>query len=95
MAIFGGDKTKDGSNKRQMSAEEFEKWLMKFDHNGDGRISRNELRDAMKSCGAMFTWWRSGRAMGEADVGGSGYINEDEINYLLRFAKEKLGFEIL
>ncbi|PIM98573.1 hypothetical protein CDL12_28945 [Handroanthus impetiginosus] len=95
-AIFGGgSKTKNGSNKRQVSSEEFKKWLMKFDHNGDGRISRNELRDAMRSCGVRFTWWRCGRVMGEADVDGSGYIDEDEINYLFRFAKEKLGFEIL
>ncbi|PIM97076.1 hypothetical protein CDL12_30462 [Handroanthus impetiginosus] len=92
----GGDKSRAGNEgKTQISVDEFKKWLMKFDQNKDGRISRSELRDAIKSRGARFTWWRSGCAMGKADVDGSGYIDEDEINYLLRFAKEKLRFEIL
>ncbi|PIN08446.1 hypothetical protein CDL12_18978 [Handroanthus impetiginosus] len=97
MTIFpfrGADKPRPGSNKTLVSAAEFKKWLMDFDHDGDGRISRSELTDAVKSRGARFSWWKSGRAMGEADVDGSGYIDEDEINNLMRFAREKLGFEI-
>ncbi|PIM98572.1 hypothetical protein CDL12_28944 [Handroanthus impetiginosus] len=93
--LVGGAKTKTGTDgKTQISVAEFKKWLMDFDHDGDGRISRSELSDAIKSRGARFTWWRSGRAMGVADFGFSDYIDEAEMNYLLRVGKE-FGYDIL
>lgn len=95
MAIRGGDRARGASSdgKIQMTVDDFKRWLMSFDSNGDGRISRNELRAAIRSCGAWFTAKKSGRGMGEADADGSGYIEEDEIEHLLEFAESTMGFK--
>ncbi|PIN08445.1 hypothetical protein CDL12_18977 [Handroanthus impetiginosus] len=100
MSIFSHDRCRCPNQchchgeKVQISEDEFKKWVMKFDHNKGGRISRTELRDAIKSRGGWFCWLKSGRAMGEADVDGSGFIDEHEINCLVNFAEGKLRFKI-
>ncbi|KAI3965480.1 hypothetical protein MKW92_048242 [Papaver armeniacum] len=32
-----------GGKKREMTIDEFKSWIMEFDSNGDGRISKDEL----------------------------------------------------
>ncbi|KAL8038403.1 hypothetical protein ABFX02_11G104300 [Erythranthe guttata] len=95
MAIRGGDRARGASSdgKIQTTVEEFKKWLMSFDSNKDGRLSRDELRAAIRSSGAWFTARKSGRGIIVADADGSGYIDEDEIDGLLDFAETSMGFK--
>jgi len=57
------------------SAAELEDVFKKFDANGDGRISRSELSDLMKSLGGNVTEEEVGAMVSEADLDGDGYID--------------------
>ncbi|PIN10096.1 hypothetical protein CDL12_17313 [Handroanthus impetiginosus] len=100
MALMSGGNAgcsrQGNAGKNEMTAEEFKTWLMKFDADKDGRISKKELRRAIRSCSRRFSFsaWKSRRAMREADVDKSGYIDEEEIDFLLDFAETNLGFRI-
>ncbi|KAL0461472.1 UNVERIFIED_CONTAM: hypothetical protein Slati_0034800 [Sesamum latifolium] len=100
MAIFGcldaeaQARSVPTSGKVEMSVDDFKKWLMRFDDDKDGRISRAELKEAIRSRGQWFSGWKSSRGMGEADGNRDGYIDEHEVNSLLDFAQKNLGFQI-
>ncbi|PIA56437.1 hypothetical protein AQUCO_00700634v1 [Aquilegia coerulea] len=79
---------------REMTIEEFKAWLKQFDADGDGRISKNELRTAMRSLGIYFTTWKSRRGIRFADSNGDGFIDDNEIDGLIEFAQNKLGIMI-
>ncbi|PIA46328.1 hypothetical protein AQUCO_01500091v1 [Aquilegia coerulea] len=81
--------------KRQMTIEEFKQWLKQFDYDGDGRISKEELREALRSVGGWFTTWKSGRGIKSADTNGNGYIDDTEINNLISFAEKRFGVKIV
>ena len=49
-----------------------------FDHNGDGCISKDELRDAMTRYGHTFSLEEADEMFQEADVNGDGNIDFDE-----------------
>ncbi|KAL3514504.1 hypothetical protein ACH5RR_027221 [Cinchona calisaya] len=93
MAIIYNKKTRDVSSdgKLVMSLEEFKKWLKKFDSNEDGRISKGELREAIRSRGGWFTRWKSKDGLKVADKDGNGYIDDDEIVHLKDFALKHLA----
>ncbi|KAF5193951.1 Calmodulin [Thalictrum thalictroides] len=65
-----------------MTVEEFKVWLKKFDADGDGRISKNELRTAMRDLGMCFTTWKSRKGVRIADANGDGFIDDNEIEGL-------------
>ncbi|KAL6656976.1 hypothetical protein ACP70R_004756 [Stipagrostis hirtigluma subsp. patula] len=80
---------------RDMTVEEFKEWLRQFDADGDGRISRNELREALRRRGGgWFTTWRAGRAMRGADKNNSGFVDDGEMENLIAFARKDLGMKI-
>ncbi|KAF5192063.1 hypothetical protein FRX31_018352 [Thalictrum thalictroides] len=81
--------------KRQMTIEEFKKWLKQFDNDGDGLISKEELREALRSVGGWFTTWNSGRAIKSADANSNGYIDDTEIKHLISFAEKHFGVKIV
>ncbi|OVA15803.1 EF-hand domain [Macleaya cordata] len=83
--------------KREMTMEEFKLWLKEFDDDGDGRISKEELREAIRSVGGggWFTTWKSGRGIRSADDNRDGFISDNEINNLVDFAKKQLGVKIV
>ncbi|KAJ6675800.1 EF-HAND PAIR PROTEIN [Salix viminalis] len=87
MAIKSCRLSVDG--KRVMSIEEFKRWLKTFDADKDGRISREELEDAMP--GGWFTRWKGKRGIRSADSDGNGFIEESEINNLVELAQKYLG----
>lgn len=47
--------------RRELTIKEFKRWLMRFDTNKDGRISKTELRQIVKANGGWFSGWK-GRA---------------------------------
>ncbi|XVF39957.1 hypothetical protein PTKIN_Ptkin01aG0074600 [Pterospermum kingtungense] len=93
MAIKNRRISMDG--KRVMTMEEFKQWLKKFDADKDGRISKEELRNATYETGGRFGRWKSRRGIRSADADGSGFIDENEISNLVEFADKYLGVRIL
>ncbi|KAF6139082.1 hypothetical protein GIB67_010808 [Kingdonia uniflora] len=79
----------------EMTVDEFKQWLKQFDRNGDGRISRDELREAIRSKGRWFTTWNSRQGVKSADANHNGFIDDNEIGNLLAFAEKKLGLTVV
>lgn len=79
----------------QMNPEEFNKRLKKFDTDKDGRISQEELREAVRETGSWFTKWKCRDGLKSADKDGTGFIEENEINNLKDFALKHLGIKIV
>ncbi|KAK5823926.1 hypothetical protein PVK06_018689 [Gossypium arboreum] len=85
--------SRDG--KRIMTMDEFKQWLKKFDADNDGRISKEELRNAIYETGGRFARWKSRRAIKSADADGSGFIDENEITNLVDFAEKYLAIRVI
>ncbi|KAJ0974962.1 hypothetical protein J5N97_016927 [Dioscorea zingiberensis] len=76
----------------QMSEQQFRKWLTTVDVNGDGRISRKELQDALRVLGLRCTRWKSWRAFVHADLNKNKHIEgESEIEELIEYARKRWG----
>ena len=58
--------------------------LKKYDSNGDGRLSKEELKSAFRGLGFYFSGWRAGRALRHADANGDHFISDDEMEELAR-----------
>ncbi|KAG1330722.1 calmodulin-like [Cocos nucifera] len=79
----------------EMTVEDFKEWLKNFDKDEDGRISRAELREAIRSKGGRFTTWKSSRGIRQADSNHNGFIDDAEIDNLVAFAQKNLGIKIV
>ncbi|KAL0360823.1 UNVERIFIED_CONTAM: hypothetical protein Sradi_3766800 [Sesamum radiatum] len=78
----------------EMSEQEFKKWLKKFDADGDGWISVEELREAVRAKGGWFSKWKAKRGLKTADKNHNGVIDDDEIGNFVEFAKKHLGLRV-
>ncbi|KAL5992777.1 hypothetical protein ACLOJK_013696 [Asimina triloba] len=79
----------------EMTIDNFKAWLKRFDINGDGRISRDELQKAIHTAGVWFSWLKSAQALKQADANHNGFIEDDEIENLVAFAHKSLGMKIM
>ncbi|XP_066392776.1 probable calcium-binding protein CML17 [Miscanthus floridulus] len=73
---------------------EFKRWLKQFDADGDGRISRRELREAIRRLGACFASVKAWCAVRRADRDRNGFVDDCEMESLVEFAEDELGFLI-
>ncbi|KAG8049986.1 hypothetical protein GUJ93_ZPchr0009g1865 [Zizania palustris] len=79
-----------------MTEDEFKAWIRQFDVDRDGRISRDELRRAMRAMGVRFMGhYKCKRGMIQADANGNGYIDDDEIDGLVEFLRNLLRIRLV
>ena len=76
-----------------LSEEQLKGLLKRYDTNGDRKLSKKELKAAFRSLGLHFSGWRAGQALRHADANGDGYVSEDEMKELVKYAM-KWGFTI-
>lgn len=84
--------------KIEMSVKEFKKWLKKFDADKDGRISQEELGEAIRATATGVSWFstlKSKDGIRYADKNHDGFIQDDEIHNLKEFALKHLGIRIV
>ena len=81
-------------SQREMTVEQFKEWLKQFDADGDGRISKAKLRQAIRRRGCWLATVRAGRAVRRADRDHNGYVDDAELENLVAFAREHLGMNI-
>ncbi|PKA55455.1 hypothetical protein AXF42_Ash006657 [Apostasia shenzhenica] len=65
----------------------FREWLQSIDRDRDGRVSEQELREALRALGRRWTGWKAARAMKHADLNRDSFIDGDaEIGELMSYA---------
>ncbi|KVI06649.1 Calcium-binding EF-hand [Cynara cardunculus var. scolymus] len=77
-----------------MTEEQLKGILRRFDTNGDGKISRRELRVGLRNLGLRFAGFRARRSLRHADANGDGVISEEEMNELAKYVS-KWGISII
>ncbi|KAG5542164.1 hypothetical protein RHGRI_021880 [Rhododendron griersonianum] len=81
--------------KREMTMDQFKEWIKQFDGDADGRISRDELKEAIRSTRAWFPGWKANRGVKAADANRDGFIDNSEITALMEFAEKNLSIKIM
>ncbi|KAK3231424.1 hypothetical protein Dsin_003305 [Dipteronia sinensis] len=84
----------DENGKRETTMDEFMRWMKKFDADKDGRISRQELAEAVRVSGGWFARLKARRGVRSVDRNGNGCIDDSEIKSLVEFAEKHLGVRI-
>jgi len=93
MAFIERNVSSDG--KRVMTLQQFKQWLKtSFDTNGDGRISKDELREVLRITGGLFASWKSNKVLKSVDANHDGFIDDKEFINLADFAEKHLNIRI-
>ncbi|KAL0908664.1 hypothetical protein M5K25_023169 [Dendrobium thyrsiflorum] len=78
-----------------MTIIKFKDWLKSIDLNGDGLISRKELRDGLRALGLNSTQWKAWRALVHADLNHNKHVDGDEeFEELIKYARERWGIVV-
>lgn len=93
MAFIERNVSSDG--KRVMTLQQFKQWVKtSFDTNNDGRISKTELREALRLTGVLFASWKTNKVMKFVDANHDGFIDDKEFINLAQFAEKHLNIRI-
>ncbi|KAG6608480.1 putative calcium-binding protein CML10, partial [Cucurbita argyrosperma subsp. sororia] len=66
--------------------EQLREIFLRHDNDGDGRLSRLELKAAFESLGSNWSRFRARQCLKAADSNGDGYVTLDELDGLLDYA---------
>lgn len=95
MAFKVANRVLNPDDKVEVSMDEFKKWLKKFDENRDGRISADELREAIRATGGRFCRWKANRVLKSIDTNSNGFIDDTEISKLVILAQKQFGLKVV
>lgn len=94
MAFIERNVSSDG--RRVMTLQQFKEWLKtSFDANGDGRISKDELREVLRITGGLFASWKSNKVLKSVDDNRDGFIDDNEFINLAHFVEKNLNIRII
>ena len=95
MVLFKYQGQTAASDGKGMSKEQFMEWLKTMDLDGDGKISKQELRAALRAQGQHFTTLKTWRAFSHADLNKNKYVDGDkEISALIAHANKHWGMKV-
>lgn len=77
-----------------LSEDKLKSLLKKYDKSGDGKLNKQEVKDAFRDLGLWFCGLRAHQAMQHADKNNDGLIVDDEMGVLVDFAT-KWGFTLV
>ncbi|KAJ6320870.1 hypothetical protein OIU77_009924 [Salix suchowensis] len=85
-----------GTSKVAMSMEEFKEWVLRdLDADQDGKISKDELAEAVRRRGEWFAGLKAWKGMRSADSNRNGVVDDIEITNLAEFAQKHFGIMII
>ncbi|KAG7943684.1 hypothetical protein I3843_15G055200 [Carya illinoinensis] len=76
-----------------LTEEQIKETFKRHDVNHDGLLSKQELKNTFESLGSKGSGYRASRALYHADANKDGYINEEELNRLIKYAV-RIGYTI-
>ncbi|KAK7852206.1 calmodulin-like protein 5 [Quercus suber] len=65
----------------------------KYDANNDNKLSKEELKKAFEYLGSIIPGFRADRGLHHADANKDGYVNEGEMDELVKYAV-RVGFTV-
>ncbi|KAG6438139.1 hypothetical protein SASPL_103076 [Salvia splendens] len=95
MAFKTSSTPRSKEGKVEVTMDEFKRWLKKFDDNGDGQISVEELREAIRATGGWFSTAKASRIFKSVDTKSKGFIDDSQIPMLQLFAQKQFGLKIV
>ena len=73
--------------------DQLRKVFKKYDTNNDNLLSKEELKKAFEYLGSIIPGFRANRGLHHADANKDGYVNEGEMDELVKYAV-RVGFGI-
>ncbi|KAK4599443.1 hypothetical protein RGQ29_009486 [Quercus rubra] len=73
--------------------DQLRKIFKKYDTNNDNLLSKEELKKAFEYLGSIIPGFRANRGLHHADANKDGYVNEGEMDELVKYAV-RVGFGI-
>nr|POF25836.1 putative calcium-binding protein cml10 [Quercus suber] len=73
--------------------EQLRNIFKKYDTNNDKKLSREELKKAFDYLGSLIPGFRADRGLHHADANKDGYVNEGEMDELVKYAVQ-VGFTV-
>ncbi|KAH7567414.1 hypothetical protein ACOSP7_010711 [Xanthoceras sorbifolium] len=79
------------SNGLTPAEEQLKCYLKRYDADRDGKLRWRELKTAFHSLGLHLSCVRAARALRHVDVDGDGYVGQEEMDELVKYATTKWG----
>ncbi|KAH7524689.1 hypothetical protein FEM48_Zijuj06G0146300 [Ziziphus jujuba var. spinosa] len=78
-------KNKGSHGRGVIDEKELKRILKAHDVDGDGWLSKNELKEAFRKLGSRFPALRAALALNHADANNDGYISDGELDQLVKY----------
>ncbi|KAJ4834871.1 hypothetical protein Tsubulata_043166 [Turnera subulata] len=88
MPLIYGQTEKSPAVNYSLNEAQLKAIFKEHDADGDGRLSKEELKAAFHRLGAHLPGWRVKRSLRHADVDGDGNISLGELDELVKYAKK-------